>query len=137
VRARRRITEATAAAAVLGGAPSTLLAAARCDWQLRPTLGYLRYATRAAGVVVPPHRPSLIRGALVHGVMSMACGELLVRGLPERRRLLWGTCAGLALGVVNRGVIGRRIPAIAALPVVPQLADHVAFGAIFVAVLDR
>ena len=45
--------------------------------------------------------------------------------------------AGLAMGVINVGVIGRRFPAIAALPLLPQLADNVAFGVLFAVVVDR
>jgi hypothetical protein len=37
----------------------------------------------------------------------------------------------------NVGVIGQRFPAIAALPLVPQLADNVVFGAVFGFVVDR
>ena len=42
----------------------------------------------------------------------------------------WGALAGLAIGGLDLGIAARRVPAIAALPQVPQLADHVAFGAV-------
>ena len=45
--------------------------------------------------------------------------------------------AGLAMGVVNVGLIGRLFPAIRALPLIPQLADHIAFGTLFALVADR
>ncbi len=136
MRDRRRIIEATAVAALLGGAPSTL-AALRHGRELRATVDYLKDATRAAGTLVPPGRPGSVRGALAHVGVSLACGELLACVLPERHSVLWGAGAGLTIGVVNVGVIGRRFPAIAALPLILQLADNVAFGAIFAAVVDR
>ena len=136
MRGRRRIIEATAAAAVLGGAPSTLDALRR-QRQLRSAVVYVRDATRAIGTLLPPGRPSFVRGAVIHVGISVLCGEALARALPERRSTLWGATAGLLLGVVNVGMIGRRFPAIAALPLVPQLADNVAFGAVFAFIVDR
>jgi hypothetical protein len=43
--------------------------------------------------------------------------------------------AALDLGLLAHGPIGRRWPLIRALPVGPQVADHLAFGAIAGAVL--
>jgi hypothetical protein len=94
-------------------------------------------ATRAVGTLVPPGRPSFIRGAIVHLGISVTFGEALARTLPQRRSVVWGAAAGLAIGVINVGVIGRRFPAISALPLIPQLADNAAFGALFAAVADR
>jgi hypothetical protein len=135
-RGRRRIIEATAVAAVLSGAPSTLDALRR-QRELRSAVIYVRDATRAVGTLVPPGRPGFVRGAVIHVGISVLCGEALARTLPERHSTTWGAAAGLALGVVNVGLIGRRFPAIAALPLVPQLADNVAFGAVFAFVVDR
>ena len=98
---------------------------------------YVRDATRAVGTLVPPGRPGFIRGALVHFGISVVCGEGLARALPESSSLSWGAAAGLAIGVVNVGMIGRRFPAIRALPLVPQLADNLAFGVVFALVVDR
>ena len=56
--------------------------------------------------------------------------------LPRRRTTAWGALAGLAVAGLDLGVIARRFPAIRALPPVPQLADHIAFGAIVGALLD-
>lgn len=69
--------------------------------------------------------------------ISAVCGELLARVLPKERSVGWGAVAGLLIGVVNVGVIGRRFPAIRALPLGPQLADNVAFGVVFALVVDR
>ena len=98
---------------------------------------YVRDVTRAVGTLVPPGRPGFARGALVHVGISVVCGEVLARTLPERNSVGWGAAAGLAIGVVNVGVIGRRFPAIRALPLVPQLADNLAFGVVFALVVDR
>ena len=38
--------------------------------------------------------------------------------------------AGLGIAALDLIVLGRRFPAIAALPQGPQWADHVAFGAV-------
>lgn len=128
---------ATALAATFSGAPSILVRAASSEWRLVPTLRYVAEATRAAGTIAPPGRPSVARGVLVHTGVSLVYGRLLAWTLPERRTMVWGGTAGLALGVINIAVLGRRYPAIAALPVAPQIADHVAFGAILGALLDR
>ncbi|HEX2702199.1 MAG TPA: hypothetical protein VHM72_02060 [Solirubrobacteraceae bacterium] len=100
-------------------------------------VAYLWDATCAVGTLVPPGRPGFIRGALLHVGISVLCGEGLARTLPQSRSVIWGAGAGLAIGVINVGVIGRRFPTIAALPLVPQLADNVAFGAVFAFVVDR
>jgi hypothetical protein len=136
VRDRRRIIEATAAAATLSGAPS-MADAFRHRRELRSVVVYVRDATRAVGTLVPPGRPGFTRGAIVHIAISVVCGDVLARVLPERNSVRWGAAAGLAIGVVNVGLIGRRFPAIRALPLIPQLADNVAFGAVFALVADR
>ena len=100
-------------------------------------VAYVRDATCAIGTLVPPGRPGFVRGAIVHLGISVACGEVLARALPERNSVSWGAAAGLAIGVVNVGVIGRRFPAIRALPLVPQLADNLAFGVVFAFIVDR
>lgn len=136
VRDRRQIIQATAVAAALSGAPSTLEAFRRRR-DFRSVVAYLWDATCAVGTLVPPGRPGFIRGALLHVGISVLCGEGLARTLPQSRSVIWGAGAGLAIGVINVGVIGRRFPTIAALPLVPQLADNVAFGAVFAFVVDR
>jgi hypothetical protein len=128
--------QAAAVAGALSGTPSTLEAFRR-QRDFRSVARYVWDATCAAGTLVPPGRPGFIRGALVHGGISVLGGEVLARTVPEHRSLVWGAGAGLAIGVINVGVIGRRFPAIAALPLVPQLADNVAFGAVFAFVVDR
>lgn len=136
MRDRRQIIEATAAASVLGAAPSTLAAFA-CQRDLRSVVDHLVDTTRTAGTLLPPGRPGLVRGALAHTGISLVCGELLARTLPERHSSCWGGGVGLVIGLINVGLIGRRFPAVAALPLLPQLADNVAFGLSFAFVVDR
>ncbi|HWF34845.1 MAG TPA: hypothetical protein VG295_05725 [Solirubrobacteraceae bacterium] len=136
VRDRRRIAEATAAAAMFSGAPSTLHALLS-QGGVRAAAVSVRDATRAIGTLVPPSRPGLVRGGAIHLIISALCAEVLARTLPAHRSAAWGAAAGLAIGLVNVGIIGRRFPAIRALPLVPQLADHVAFGTVFALVADR
>ena len=136
MRDRRRVTEATAVAALLGGLPSSL-GAFRRDRSVRSVAGYLHDTTCAIGTLVPPGRPGFIRGSVAHLGISIICGEVLARTLPQRQPALWGAGAGLAIGVVNVGLIGRRFAAIRALPLLPQLADNAAFGLVFALVLDR
>lgn len=130
------MAEATAVAALLSGAPSTLVALHR-HGAAGPAFADLLAATRAAGTLLPPGGPGLLRGCASHLGVSLLCGELLGRTLPERRSALAGAGAGLGIGVVNLMIIGRRYPHIRALPLGPQLADNVAFGLVFALVVDR
>jgi hypothetical protein len=135
-RDQRRILEGAAAACAFGGVPS--LTHALATGTPRSALAYAAKATRAAGAVVPPGRPELVRGAVVHSAISLASAEGLARVLPRRHSVLWGALAGLGLGLINLGIIAPRFfPLIAELDLAPQLADHVAFGALFAAVADR
>jgi hypothetical protein len=136
VRDHQRVKEAIAVAATFSGAPSTLHALLS-GRSFRSTVRYVYDATCAVGTLVPPGRPGFIRGAVAHLGISVAFGEAFARTLPQRRSVVWGAAAGLAIGVVNVGVIGRRFPAIRALPLIPQLADNVAFGVLFAVVADR
>jgi hypothetical protein len=136
IRDRRRVTEAIGVAAIFSGLPSTLHAFITGDG-FRSAVEYVYDATCAVGTLVPPGRPGFKRGALVHLGISAACGELLARALPQRHSVAWGAAAGLAIGVINLGMIGRKFSAIRALPIVPGLADNVAFGALFAVVADR
>ena len=128
--------QATAVAATLSGAPSTFHALWR-HRDLRAVLVSVGEATRAVGTLLPPRRRGLIRGTIAHIGISAICGQALARTLPEHNSVGWGAVAGLATGVINVGVIGRRFPEIRALPFLPQLADNVAFGAVFALVVDR
>ena len=132
----RSVAEASLCAAMFSGLPSTLYALAK-HRSLRSAGVYVYDATRAVGTLVPPGRPGFARGAVVHFAISMVCGEMLARTLPPDRSVARGAAAGLVIGVINVGVIGRSFPAIRGLPLVPQLADNVMFGTVFAVVLDR
>jgi hypothetical protein len=120
-------------AAVVSGAPSTLHALATGDDGMA--------AAHAAGAMALPHER---RGALlflaavpVHAALSVGWAEVLAAVLPRRRTAVWGALAGLGIAALDLGLIGRRFPRVRALPPLPQVADHVAYGATVGAVLAR
>jgi hypothetical protein len=125
VRALAPAVRAGVFAAVVSGAPSTLHALA--------TGGDPLAATEAAGSLVLPserRRARLLVAAVpVHLGISVGWAIVLAAVLPRRRTVLAGAAAGLAIAALDLGVIGRRFPRIRRLPLGPQLADHVAFGA--------
>lgn len=117
---------AAAVAGIVSGAPST--AHSLCTHRSVLT------ATRAAGTLLG--RPSVARGITAHVALSLSWGAVLTRVLPRGHRALAGAFAGAAIAALDLGVVGRRVPAIRALPRLPQWFDHVVFGAAFGAVLD-
>jgi hypothetical protein len=124
---------AGAVAAVLSGLPSTVHAVVTGRSPLD--------AVRAAGTLLFPEGASSSRlavaGVAAHGAISLAWGEVLAAILPRRRPVLWGACAGLVIAGIDLGVLGGRWPRIRALPLLPQLADHVVYGALVGGVLSR
>ena len=124
---------AGAVAWALSGLPSTVWTVARGGNPLA--------AVRAAGTLVVS--PTAARSSLVlagvgaHTVLSFGWAMLLALGLPERRVRTAGAGAGLAIAALDLGVVGRRYPAIRALPTPPQVADHLAFGSLVGAVVHR
>lgn len=119
-----RAVRAGAVAAVLSGAPSTLHAVATGRDPLEATL--------AAGSILLPdeaRRPYLLAAAVpVHLALSLGWAVVLDRiGVRTARA---GAVAGLAIAALDLCIAGRRFPRIHALPLVPQVADHAAFGAI-------
>jgi hypothetical protein len=125
---------AGAVAAVLSGGPSTVHALASGGSPLD--------AVEAAGtLLLPDDAPPSVRaaaGVVAHGAISLGWGVVLAAVLPRRRTVVWGALAGLAIAGLDLGVIGRRRwPRIRALPLGPQVADHVAFGALVGAVVSR
>jgi hypothetical protein len=81
-----------------------------------------------------PHelrRSVLVTAAIpVHITISLGWAVVLTALLPRRRTVLWGSVAGLAIAALDLGPLARPSPRIRALPLGPQIADHVAFGAI-------
>ena len=116
---------------MVSGAPSTLHA-------LATGRGVLD-AARAAGTLVPGRRdePGLIAGGVVHFVVSAFWGLVLGRLLPRRHTAAWGAVAGFGIAAVSLPTVGRRRPAIAALPQAPQWLDNVAFGLVTGWLLSR
>ena len=121
-----------AVAAVVGGAPSTVHALATG----RPLLATVE---AAGNVVLPASAPrwALVAAAVpTHLALSLGWGAVLGVLLPGRRAIEWGAAAGLAIAALDLGTVGRLRPKVRALPQVPQVLDHVAFGAVVGAVVS-
>jgi hypothetical protein len=117
-------------AALLSGGPSTAITLVRREDLLA--------STRAAGTMVVGERAgpvtSLLAGGAAHLVLSLGwtvvVRALVGRDLPASERTYRGALVGAAVAVLDLGVVGRRFPAIRELDVVPQVLDHLAFGAL-------
>ena len=124
---------AGALAAVLSGGPSTIHALV--------TGGDPLEAARAAGALALPRERRagrlLLAAAPVHLALSLGWATALALLLPRRGTVPAGALAGLAIAGLDLGVIGRRLPPIRRLATLPQVADHVAFGAVAAAVVAR
>ena len=125
---------AAALPASLGsGLPSTIHALA--------TGGDPLEATVAAGSLLLPRErrlPVLLAAAVpVHLAISLVWSVVLAWLLPARQTTLAGALAGAGIAALDLGVAGRLFPRVRALPRVPQLVDHVAFGAIVGQVIAR
>src|SRR5215207_7001084 len=124
---------AGAVAAVVSGVPSSVWALANG----RP----LTEGALAAGSLMLPReqRPAVLVAAAVpvHLMLSLGWAFVMTATLPRRRSLGWATLAGLGIAALDLGVIGRRLPRIRALPLLPQVADHLAYGATVGVVLGR
>jgi hypothetical protein len=126
---RRRLRagiRAGVVAGVLSGVPSTIHALATGRSPLE--------SVAAAGTLLAPEdapRPRLVAtGMITHSAISVGWGAVLGLLLPRRAPVLGGAIAGLAIAALDLGVIGGRFPRIRALPTLPQVADHVAYGLI-------
>ena len=133
---RRELENALVAglfAAAVSGAPSTLysLAARRDPLE----------ATVAAGSILLPRERRrwllVVAAAPVHLAVSLWWALVLARVLPRRSRIAAGAAAGVAIAALDLCVIGRAFPRVRALPLLPQVADHVAYGAAVGYALDR
>jgi hypothetical protein len=112
------------AAALLSGIPSTAHALLTGRDPLEATL--------AAGSILLPgetRRGRLLAAAVpVHLAVSLGWTVVLDRAGVRGSRA--GALAGLGIAALDLGVAARRIPRVRALPLLPQLADHAAFGAV-------
>ena len=122
---------AGAVAAIPSGLPSTVHALLTGRDPLE--------ATAAAGSILLPREertPVLVAAAVpVHLALSLGWGVVLARTL-RRPTVPRGIAAGLAIAALDL-VVGRRFPRVRGLPLLPQLADHAAYGAVAAAVLRR
>jgi hypothetical protein len=118
-------------AAVLSGAPSTLVTLARGEDLLE--------SGRAAGSILLGERapaPLLLAAALpVHVALSVAWACGLAAAVPHGREIEGCALGGLAIAALDLVAIGRRFPRVRALPQGRQWADHLAFGLTVGAVL--
>jgi hypothetical protein len=116
------VLRAGLAGAALSGVPSTLYTLARGEDVLD--------GARAAGAILLPREqrtlPLLAAAVPVHLALSVGWATAIA-ALP-RRGPLPGLAAGMAIAALDLLAIGRRIPAIRALPQGRQWADHAAYG---------
>lgn len=119
-----RTLRAAAWAAALSGIPSTVHALATGRDPLEAAL--------AAGSVLltaETRRGRLLAAAVpVH--LGISLGWTLVLDRAGVRDARHGALAGLAIGTLDLGLAARCFPRVHALPLLPQLVDHAAFGAI-------
>ncbi len=119
----------------LGAAiPSTLHALA--------TGGDVAEATRAAGTLLvsvdasPARR--LVAGLSAHAGLSVGWAAVLAPLIARSRRpLAAGALLGAGVAALDLSLARSRWPSISALPTVPQIADHVAFGLLVAVVVRR
>jgi hypothetical protein len=138
----RDVIRAGAVAAVVSGAPSTVWALASGDDPLAPSL--------AAGSMLFPASADrarlLVAATGVHVVLSLGWAQVLAVAPGRAKRSAaaaawWGAAGGLAIAALDLGlahaVRSPRLRDIRALPVLPQVADHLAYGAVVGALLAR
>jgi hypothetical protein len=111
---------------VVGGAPSTL-------WALVGRRDPFEAGVAAGRLLLPEEGRAwvlLLAGVPVHFGISAGWGVVLARVLPSRGTVVWGAVAGGVIATVDLRMPGRRAAAVRALPVFPQVVDHVVFGAV-------
>jgi hypothetical protein len=121
-------------ATLVGGTPSTLYALA--------SAGDPMEATRAAGAMLISASSGTVElvlaAAVVHVCVSFFWAAILVRILPRPHVVLWATAAAAIIGYFDLRVIAPVFfPEVANLPLVPQMADHLMWGASLGWVLGR
>lgn len=124
-------------AALLSGAPSTVVALSRGEDVFA--------STEAVGAALAPRcRKGWGRvgiGAVAHVLISLFWARVLQGRLRENKdpagAAIAGAACGAGIALIDIGVIARFLPPIRALPAGPVVADHVAYGAIVGWVLHR
>jgi hypothetical protein len=126
-----RVLRAAAWAAALSGIPSTVHALATGRDPLE--------AVYAAGTILLPHETRRLRlaAAAVPVHLALSVGWTVVLDRAGARGARQGAISGLAIAALDLGLVGRHYPRIRALPVLPQIADHAAFGAVACSLLRR
>ena len=119
---QRDFLQAGLAGAVFSGVPSTVVTLLRREDVLD--------GARAAGKIILPReeRTAVLLAAAVPVHLALSLGWAAAIAALPRRNELTGLAAGLAIAALDLEVIGRRIPAIRALPQGRQWADHAAYG---------
>jgi hypothetical protein len=114
-------------ATLFSGVPSTLHALATGADALE--------ATRAAGKMLLPQasdtRVLFTAAALVHPAVSVFWTAVFAVLLPRRHVAAWAIAGAAAVALLDlRAIAPLLFPAVAALPFWPQVADHLAWGAL-------
>jgi hypothetical protein len=95
-------------------------------------------AARAAGELLG--RPGLARGLVAHALVTLWWTVVFAALVPRRAgagaAAFRGAVGGAGIAALDLTIARRRFPAIAALPIGGEVADHVVFGAIVGAVLQ-
>lgn len=129
----KRTLIAAILAGILSGIPST-------TWAI-VTGGDIWEATIAAGAVLigtdATFAQLLAAATVAHGGMSLFWACVLCAILPKKRPLIGGAIAGVFIAVLDIILIGQAFPAIRELAFLPQLADHMMFGAVVGAVVGN
>lgn len=132
----RHVLCAWVAASVLSGLPSTLYALV--------SGGDVMEATRAAAQMILPAGGAqdgsllavLVAAGVVHGSISLFWAMLLAQVLPRHGVTPWAVAASAGIALLDLGLIAPALfPAVAALAFLPQLADHLMWGACYGATL--
>ncbi|WP_410622383.1 hypothetical protein [Amycolatopsis sp. cmx-8-4] len=127
-----RFVRAGVIAAVVSGVPSTAHAVL--------TRGDVLAATRAAGTLLPGRRdrPGVAAGLVAHiGISSLWTVVLSCAVRRHELGVTRGAVAGLAIAALDLGIAARAYPAVRTLPRVPQVLDHLVFGAVLAGLLHK
>ncbi len=119
-------------ASVLSGLPSTLHALV--------SGGDVMEATRAAALMILSATGDrdnstgeiLLAAGVAHGSISLFWAMGLALVLPRRGVTAWAVAASAGIALLDLGLIAPALfPAVAALAFLPQLADHLMWGACY------
>ena len=114
-----------------GLAGATCSAIPSTAWSVAHGDSVLDGASAAGAMLLPRERRTavlLVAAVPVHLALSLGWAGVMAAALPRRAEPAWGVVAGLAIAALDLLVIGRRFPAIKALPQGRQWADHIAYG---------